>query len=134
MDKVVGTIQRLVQKFNQRQLKGNISMPNQATVTLTKNPNAPLPAVNAAFKKTTITVTDGASAVQTADVDGTTESPPWTAVFNNVATGNCTASAQDFDVNGTPIGSAVSTPFTEAGSPPPPATFPQTTGISVAVA
>lgn len=109
-------------------------MSNVATVTLTKNASAPLPAVNAAFKKTTITVTDGAGAIQNADVDGVTESPAWTAVFNNVAAGSCQASATDFDVNGTAIGTAVIQPFTMSGSVvTPPATFPQTTGIDVAV-
>lgn len=110
-------------------------MSNVATVTLTKDPNAALPAVNAAFKNTVITVTDGANVLQEATVDGTTESPANTAVFNNVAAGNCTASAQDFDVNGTAIGTAVIQPFTMPGAVvvPPPATFPQTTGINVAV-
>jgi hypothetical protein len=105
---------------------------NLATVTLTVNPAALLPAANAAFKKTTITVTGGDGVVQTADVVGT-ETPPWTAAFSNVATGNCTAAYAAFDVNGLAIaGFSGSTPFTEAGSPPP-TTFPGPTGISVAV-
>lgn len=112
-------------------------MSNIATVTLTKNggtnTNAPLPAANAAFEETVITVTDGAGAVQTASVNGT-ENPQWTAVFNNVASGSCNASAQDTDVNNAPIGPAIAQTFTmpAAVTPPPPATYPQTTAISVA--
>lgn len=104
-------------------------MPNVATVTLTVDVTALLPATNAAYLKTTITVTDANAQAQTADVNGT-ETPPWTAVFNNVATGAGIASAQAFDVNGAAIGDPVSTPFTEVGSPE---TFPAVTAISVAV-
>jgi hypothetical protein len=106
-------------------------MPNVATVTLTVNTAALLPAANAAFKQTTITVTDANSAVQTANVNGTETPLPWVAVFQNVAAGAGTASAQAFDVDNVAIGPPVSTTFTEVGSPP--ATFPQPMGISVAV-
>jgi hypothetical protein len=107
-------------------------MPNTATVTLTVNPAAVLPSGSAAFLQTTITVTDAANAVQTVNVNGT-ETPPWVAVFNNVAAGAGTAAYQAFDANSVAIpGFAGSTPFTEAGSPPP-TTFPGPTGISVAV-
>jgi hypothetical protein len=108
-------------------------MSNVATVVLSQVvPNPSLPAANAAYKNSVITVTDGAGAVQTANVDGTTESPPWTAVFNNVANGNCTASAQDTDVNGLAIGPAVSTTFTMGGGTTG-STYPATAGITVTV-
>jgi hypothetical protein len=105
-----------------------------ATVTLTKDLASVLPAANAKYGKTTITVVDSAGASQSADVTGV-ETPPWTAVFSNVAAvagATGTASYQDFDVNGLAIaGFAGKTTFTEIGSP---ATFPGTTGISVAIA
>jgi hypothetical protein len=103
-----------------------------ATVTLTKV-SAPLPAANAAFASTVITLTDSAGAVQTQTVTGV-ETPPWTAVFLNVAAvagASGTVTAQDTDTAGASIGAQVSTTFTEIGSP---ATFPQTTAISVAIA
>jgi hypothetical protein len=103
-----------------------------ATVTLTKV-TTPLAAGAAAFAKTTVTLTDSAGVVQTADLVGT-ESPPWVAVFPNVAavsgaTGK--VSAQDLDVAGQPMGAAVTTTFTEVGSA---ATFPATSAITVAIA
>ena len=103
-----------------------------ATVTLTKV-TTNLPATNAAFASTVITLTDSAGAVQTATVTGV-ESPPWTAVFPNVAAvagSTGTVTAQDKDSAGAAIGAAVSQSFTEIGSP---ATFPATTAISVAIA
>jgi hypothetical protein len=106
-------------------------MANIATVTLTKNTAAVLPAGSPAFKNTVITVTDGAAVVQTATVDGTTESPPWVAIFNNVAAGASTASAQDTAVDGTAIGAAVVASFTETGGTG--GTFPQTTAVNVVV-
>jgi hypothetical protein len=104
-----------------------------ATVTLTKNPTAPLPAANAAFAKTTVTVTDSAGTViPPQDLNGK-ETPPWTAVFTNVAAvagATGTVTAQDFDVNGLAIGAPVTATFTEIGTPP---VFPQTTAITVAI-
>lgn len=105
---------------------------SQATVTLTKV-TTNLPAANAAFASTLITITDSAGVVQTASVTGV-ESPPWTAVFQNIAAdagATGTVTAQDVDANGAAIGALVSQTFTEIGSPP---TFPQTTAISVAIA
>lgn len=103
-----------------------------ATVTLTKV-STPLPSTNAAFASTVVTLTDSAGAVQTATLVGT-ETPPWTAVFQNVAAvagATGTVTAQDTDSAGAAIGALVSQVFTEIGSP---ATFPATTAISVAIA
>ena len=103
-----------------------------ATVTLTKV-SAPLPAANPAFASSVITLTDSAGAVQTVTVTGV-ETPPWVAVFQNVAAvagASGTVSVQDTDTAGAAIGAAVSTTFTEIGSP---AVFPQTTAITVAIA
>jgi hypothetical protein len=105
---------------------------SQAIVTLTKNLSAPLPAANAAFASTLITLTDSAGAVQTASVNGS-ESPPWSATFQNVAAvagASGTVTAQDLDTAGAAIGAAVTQTFTEIGSP---AVFPQTTAITVAI-
>ena len=103
-----------------------------ATVTLTQGPSVPVPTGNVAYAKTTITLTDSAGAAQTADVNGS-ESPPWTAVFQNIAAvagATGTVSAQDFDAAGTAMGSAVTGTFTEVGSA---LTFTPTNGVSVAV-
>lgn len=104
-------------------------MANIATVTLIKNTAALLPAGNAAFASTQVALTDAAGAVQTASLTGA-ETPPWTVVFNNVATGAGTVVATDVDSAGATIGTPVSQSFTEVGSP---ATFPATTGITVTV-
>lgn len=103
------------------------------TVTLTKNLGAALPAGNAPFASTLITLTDSTGAAQQASVTGV-ETPPWTAEFDNVAAGpgSGTVTAQDLDTAGAAIGAVVSQTFTEIGAPP--ATFPQTTGITVSVA
>lgn len=103
-----------------------------ATVTLTKV-TANLPSTNAAFASTVVTLTDSAGAVQTATLTGA-ETPPWTAVFPNVAAvagATGTVTAQDTDTAGAAIGAVVSQTFTEIGSPP---TFPQTSAITVAIA
>jgi hypothetical protein len=103
-----------------------------ATVTLTKV-TTNLPAANAPFASTLVTLTDSAGAVQTATLVGT-ETPPWTAVFANVAAvagATGTVTAQDTDTAGAAIGALVSQSFTEIGSPP---TFPATTAIAVAIA
>jgi hypothetical protein len=103
-----------------------------ATVTLTKV-TTPLPASNAAFAGTLVTLTDSAGTVQTATLVGT-EVPPWTAVFSNVAAiagATGTVTAQDQDTAGAAIGALVSTTFTEIGTP---ATFPATTAIVVSIA
>lgn len=103
-----------------------------ATVTLTKVAT-PLPAANAPFASTLITLTDSAGVVQTATVTGV-ETPPWTAVFNNVAAvagATGTVTAQDQDTAGAAIGAVVSAQFTEIGTP---VTFPATTSIAVTIA
>ncbi len=103
-----------------------------ATVTLTKKDTL-LPATNAPFAGTLITLTDSNGVIQTATVTGV-ETPPWTAVFPNVAAvagATGTVTAQDQDTAGAAIGAMVSQTFTEIGSP---VTFPGTTAISVAIA
>lgn len=101
-----------------------------ATVTVAVDPSAALPAANASYAKTTVTLTDSAGAVQTAELTGA-ESPPWVAVFSNVAAvagGTGTVTAQAVDSAGANIGAAVSTTFAEAS---PPATFPNPTAVTV---
>lgn len=98
----------------------------QATVTVGKTPQ-PLPS-GASFAKTTIKVVDSAGTPQQTDVTGG-ESPPWQAIFNGVADGDGTYSAEDFDANGNSLGTAVSTVFTMGGGQP--ATFQASSSISV---
>jgi hypothetical protein len=103
-----------------------------ATVTVT-NTTTPAPAGAAAYTSTLVTLTDSAGAVQTASLTGT-ETPPYVAVFQNVAAvvgATGTVTAQALDSTGANLGSAVSTTFTEIGSP---ATFPAPTSIAVAIA
>lgn len=102
-------------------------MSNIATVSVATSLQ-PLPA-GVTFDHITITVKDGAGVAQTANVNGT-ESPPFTAVFNNVAAGAGTADAQAFDSSGNALGSpATQSTFTM----PAAATFPQPTSLSVSV-
>jgi hypothetical protein len=102
---------------------------NVATVTVNSSPAALPPGIT--FDHITITVKDGAGASQTANVNGT-ETPPFTAVFNNVASGSCTADAQAFDSTGTALGSpATQNQFTMPA--PVATTFPQPTSLSVSV-
>jgi hypothetical protein len=89
-----------------------------------------LPAANAAYASTLITLTDASSKVQTASVNGT-ESPAWTATFTGVAVGAFTLSAQAKDANGANIGAAATGSYTETGTPatyPAPASFTVTYG------
>lgn len=104
-------------------------MSNTATVTANVTP-VPVPD-GITFDHITITVKDGAGASQTANVNGT-ESPPFTAVFNNVAAGNCTADAQAFDSTGAALGSAA-TQLAFTMPAPVATTFPQPGLLSVAV-
>ena len=103
-----------------------------ATVTLTKDAASVLPAGSAAYASTAVTLTDSAGATQSAKLDGT-ESPPFVAVFQNVAAvagGTGTVAWQDMDTAGAPIpGFAGSVSFTEIGQ----ATFNGTTGATVAL-
>ncbi len=95
------------------------------TVTLTKV-TANLPAANAAFKNTSVVVTDSTGVAQPAVLLTGAETPtPWTFTAS-VAPGAGTVVATDLDVNGLAIGTPVSQAFTEAGS-----TFPSTVGITV---
>jgi len=106
---------------------------SQATVTVTVDTTALLPSTNAPYASTLITLTDSAGAVQTASLTGT-ETPPWVAVFANVAAvagATGTVTAQAVDTAGANIGAAISQTFTEIGSP---ATFPNPTAITVAIA
>lgn len=105
---------------------------SQATVTIT-NTATPAPAGAAAYASTLVTLTDSAGLVQTASLTGA-ETPPYTAVFQNVAAvagASGTVTAQAIDANGANLGDAISTSFTEIGSP---VTFPAPTAISVAIA
>jgi hypothetical protein len=108
-------------------------MTQTATVVLTKNLTATLPAGSAAYASTLITLTDSSGAQFTAEVDGQ-ESPAWTAEFPGLAQsagGSGSAVAQDQDASGKAIGSLVSlgtyTDLPGTGA----ATFPQTTGGSI---
>jgi hypothetical protein len=103
-----------------------------ATVILTVNTAALLPASNAPFAATLVTLTDSAGTVQTAKLTGA-ETPAWTAVFPNVAAvagASGTVTAQALDTAGANIGTAISQTFTEIGSP---ATFSAPTAISVTI-
>jgi hypothetical protein len=104
---------------------------NVATVLVTVDPTAAIPAGNAAQKNIVLTLTDFAGVVQTANVDGTTESPAWTAVFSNVAAGLGSVSAQAMDTAGAAMGAAVSASFTEGGGVG--GTFNQPTALAVTV-
>jgi hypothetical protein len=104
-------------------------MSNVATVTVTTTAT-PLP-TGVTFDHITITVKDGAGASQTANVNGT-ETPPFTAVFNGVASGSCTADAQAFDSTGAALGAAApQQAFTMPAVGP--TTFPAPTALAVAV-
>lgn len=109
-------------------------MSQTATVVLTKNLTATLPAGSAAYASTLITLTDSSGAQYTAEVDGQ-EAPAWTAEFPGIAQttgGKGTVTAQDQDASGVAIGAPVSQGYVDlAGSAA--TTFPQTTGISVSL-
>lgn len=101
------------------------------TAVLVKNTAASLPAGSAAFDHTTITLTDSSGTVQTAEVNGT-ESPAWTAVFDNVAAntgGSGSIVAQDQDATGNSIGAPVKTTYSDVA--PAVTTYPATTAIHV---
>jgi hypothetical protein len=105
----------------------SLSSMSQATVTVAVDTTKPINAT-----KLTVTLTDSAGAVQTADLTGV-ESPPWTAVFSNIAavagaTGN--VSVQALDASGAPVGSPVTATFTEVGTG---ASFPTPTSVTVAI-
>ena len=93
------------------------------TVTLNKTETA-LP-TGVIFGHTNLTVTDAQGVVQSFSLGGS----PWTQVVTSLADGTSTYVAQDVDLGGLAIGSAVSTTFTPAVT-----TFPATSGISVAIA
>ena len=103
------------------------STPTVTVTLLTKTD--PLPVSNAAYASTTIALTDAAGNVQTASVNGT-ESPAWTAVFQNVAAGGGSISAQPIDASGAAIGAPATQSFTETGAP---ATFPAVASITVTI-
>lgn len=80
----------------------------------------------AAYKNTSVVVTDSTGVAQTAVVLNGTETPPWT-FSTSVAPGAGTVVATDLDVNGATL-STVSQAFTEVGTP---VTFAPTSGITV---
>lgn len=100
----------------------------QILVSVTKV-TANLPAANSAFANTSVVVTDSSGTPQAAVVLTGLETTPW-AFTTSVAVGAGTVVATDMDSSGNAIGSPVSQAFTEVGSPPP-ATFLQSTGITV---
>lgn len=101
----------------------------QVVVALSKV-TANLPSTNATFAGTSVVVTDSTGTPQNAVVLTGTETPtPW-SFTTSVATGAGTVVATDLDANGVAIGAPVTQAFTEAGTPPP-ATFMQTSGITV---
>jgi hypothetical protein len=110
-------------------------MTQTATVVLTKNLTAPLPAGSAAYASTLITLTDSSGAQFTAEVDGQ-ESPAWTAEFPGLAQstgGSGSVVAQDQDASGKAIGAPVTQSYTDLASGTGATTFPQTTAISVSL-
>jgi hypothetical protein len=101
----------------------------QITVVIIKA-TATLPSTNAAFAGTSVVVTDSTGVAQKAVVLTGVETPtPW-GFTTSVAAGAGTITATDLDSTGAVIGTPVTQTFTEVGSPPP-ATFPQTTAITV---
>ncbi len=101
-------------------------MSRNVVVTLSKNLAAVL-AAGVVFAGTKVDVTDAAGATQSTTLNGT-ESPPWSATFTSLADGAGSVVATDLDNTGAAIGSPVTQTFPAVA---PPATFPQTTGISV---
>ena len=97
------------------------------TVTLTKGPSVVTPS-GAAFKNTSVVVTDSTGVAQAPVLLTGAETPtPW-AFTTSVAPGAGTVVATDLDINGATLGTPISQAFTEAGSPP---TFLPSTGITV---
>lgn len=94
-------------------------------ITLSKT-NAPA-IVGQTFDHTVIEIKDSASTAIPAQA---VNADPWQATFTGVADGEFTVTATDVDTNGNVIGSPLSQSFNLSA----PATFPQTTGISAAVA
>jgi hypothetical protein len=82
----------------------------------------------AAFKNTSVVVTDSTGAPQTAVLLTGAETPtPW-AFSTSVAPGAGSVVSTDFDINGATLGTPITQAFTEAGTPP---AFLPTTGITV---
>lgn len=97
------------------------------TITLTKGPAVNTPS-GAAFKNTSVVVTDSTGVAQAPVLLTGAETPtPW-AFTTSVAPGAGTVVATDLDINGATLGAPISQAFTEAGSPP---TFLPSTGITV---
>jgi hypothetical protein len=96
-------------------------------VAVTKGASIASP-TGAAFKATSVVVTDSTGAAQTAVLLTGIETPtPW-AFSTSVAPGAGTVVATDLDINGATMGAPISQTFTEAGTP---ASFLPTTAISV---
>lgn len=91
----------------------------------------PVPSTNAAFQQLVVVSTDGAGGAQTANLTGS-ETPPWSVVFQNVASGTGNVVATATDANGTAIGSPLTQPYTvTAGGGTGSGTFPQPQSITV---
>lgn len=106
-------------------------MSRSISVLLAKNLTAVL-AAGVAFAGTKVDVTDAAGTVQSVTLTGA-ESPPWSATFTSVDDGAGSVLATDLDTTGATIGTPVQASF-PAVTVTPPATFPQTTGITVSPA
>lgn len=94
--------------------------------------------VGSTYANTTVTLTDGAGAIQTASVNGS-ETPAWTVEFDDVdlTTAAGSVSVQAEDSTGAGIGAPLSQSIAMVGTGgggTPPATFPSPTGITVTVA
>ncbi|HSV90891.1 MAG TPA: hypothetical protein VLH80_07310 [Nitrospiraceae bacterium] len=100
------------------------------TVTVAKT-TAPLPA-GVTFAATSIAVVDNSGAKLPAVSVNGTETPPWTAVFTGaVGTAEASATIQDLDTNGNPIGNPIV--VTETGTGGQPATFQQSASATISV-
>src|ERR1700684_3074794 len=96
-------------------------------VAITKGTSTPTQ-TGAAFASTSVVVTDSSGVAQPAVLLTGVETPtPW-AFSTSVAPGAGTVVATDLDINGATLGTPISQPFTEAGTPP---NFFPTTGITV---
>ena len=88
------------------------------------------PSTNTAFQQLTVVSTDGAGAVQTANLTGV-ETPPWSASFQNVAAGTGNVVATATDTNNTAMGTPLTQAYTVTTGTGTGGTFPQPSGITV---
>lgn len=86
------------------------------------------------FAGTSVTVVDNAGNTLPAQILNGSETPtPWTAEFSgSIGSAEATATIQDLDTNGSPIGAPVLLTETGTGGQPVPQ-FPASTGGTIAV-